>query len=118
MEPAYGGDVASRGADGQVLVTTGPGLLDNPADEDAANTLIPSCLSDDDRLDFGTRHVAANDGEWGGWGSNLRPTDYESSPPAALAMLAELGRHGSARSWLPRFGHVFGMIKLDTARYL
>jgi hypothetical protein len=52
MKPAYGGDVASHGADGQVFVTTSPGLLDNPADEHAANALIPNCLGDDDRLDF------------------------------------------------------------------
>lgn len=55
METAYGSDVASHGADGQVLVTTGTGLLDNPADKHAANALIPSRLSDDDRLDFSTR---------------------------------------------------------------
>ena len=54
METAYGGDVSSHGADGKVLVTTSPSLLDNPADEHAANALIPSCLSDDDRLDFCT----------------------------------------------------------------
>src|SRR6516225_238847 len=55
VETAYGGDVASHGADGQVLVTTSTGFLDNPADEHAANTPIPSCLSDDDRLDFSAR---------------------------------------------------------------
>ena len=55
MEPLYGSDVASNGADGQVLVTTGTSLLDDPADEPAANALIPSCLGDDDRLDFRTR---------------------------------------------------------------
>ena len=54
METAYGGDVASHGADGQVLVAAGTGLLDNPADEHAANAPIPSCLSDHDRLDFAT----------------------------------------------------------------
>src|SRR6516225_6074303 len=52
METAYGGDVASHRADGKVLVTTGTSLLDNPADEHAANAPIPSCLSDHDRLDF------------------------------------------------------------------
>jgi len=41
MEPAYGSDVASNGADGQVLVTTGESLLDDPADEPAANALDP-----------------------------------------------------------------------------
>ena len=54
METAYGGDVASHGADGQVLVAAGMGRLDNPADEQAANAPIPSCLSDHDRLDFAT----------------------------------------------------------------
>lgn len=42
MEPPYGSDVASDGSDGQVLVTTGDSLLDDPADEPAANALIPS----------------------------------------------------------------------------
>ena len=55
MEATYGGEVASDGADGEVLVATGTSLLDNPADEHAANALTPSCLSDDDRLDFSTR---------------------------------------------------------------
>lgn len=50
---------------------------------------------------------------WGGWGSDPRPTDYESSPPAALAGVSDLGRHELTRSWLRPFGHVFGMIKLD-----
>ena len=48
---------------------------------------------------------------WGGWGSNPRPADYESSPPAAPVSAADLLREGQA-SWLVgRFGHVFGMIK-------
>jgi hypothetical protein len=63
METAYGGDVASHGADGQVLVTTRTGLLDNPADEHAANALIPSCLSDDDRLDLSTRTPVEQTGQ-------------------------------------------------------
>jgi len=25
---------------------------------------------------------------WGGWDSNPRPTDYESSPPATLVIMA------------------------------
>jgi homospermidine synthase len=56
-------------------------------------------------------------GLWGGWDSNPRPTDYESSPPAALVRMADLGRYGWIRSWLPRFGHVFGMIKLAATAY-
>jgi enamine deaminase RidA (YjgF/YER057c/UK114 family) len=52
MEAAHRGDVASHGPDGQVLVTTGTGFLDNPGDEQAANALVPSRLGDDDRLDF------------------------------------------------------------------
>jgi hypothetical protein len=30
--------------------------------------------------------------------------------------VAELGRYGWIRSWLPRFWHVFGMIKLAADR--
>lgn len=52
METADGGDVASHGADGEVLMTTGPSLIGNPVDEHAADALTPSCLSDDDRLDL------------------------------------------------------------------
>jgi hypothetical protein len=63
VEPAYGSDVASDGADGKVLVTTGESLLDDPADEPAAYALIPSCLCDDDRLDFGTRTLVEQAGE-------------------------------------------------------
>lgn len=63
METAYGNDVASHGADGQVLVTTGTGLLGNPADEHAADAQIPSCLSDDDRLDFSTRTPVEQTGQ-------------------------------------------------------
>ena len=63
MEPAYGSDIASNGADGQVLVTTGESLLDDPADEPAANALIPSCLGDDDRLDFGARTLVEQTGQ-------------------------------------------------------
>jgi hypothetical protein len=48
--------------------------------------------------------------EWGGWGSNPRPTDYESSPPAALVRAADLGRHRRARGRSGRFWHVLGMI--------
>ena len=49
---------------------------------------------------------------WGGWDSNPRPTDYESSPPATHVTAVDLGRYGSPRSWLALFGHVFGMTKL------
>jgi hypothetical protein len=63
MEPPYGSDVASDGSDGQVLVTTGQSLLDDPADEPAANALIPSCLGDNDRLDFGTRTLVEQTGQ-------------------------------------------------------
>jgi hypothetical protein len=63
METAYGGDVASHGADGQILVTTGPGFLDNPADEHAADALIPNGLSDDDRLDFSARTPVEQTGQ-------------------------------------------------------
>ena len=55
METAYGGDVARHGADGQVLVTTGTGFLDHPADQHAADALMASRLGDDDRLDLSTR---------------------------------------------------------------
>ena len=41
METPHSGDVASHGADGQVLVTTGAGLLDNPADEHAGQCPDP-----------------------------------------------------------------------------
>ncbi len=63
METANGGDVASHGPDGQVLVTTGTGFLDNPADEHAANALIPRCLGDDDRLDFPARAPVEQTGQ-------------------------------------------------------
>jgi hypothetical protein len=49
---------------------------------------------------------------WGGWDSNPGPADYESSPPAALVRVAELGRYGTLRSCSDRFGHVFDMIKV------
>jgi hypothetical protein len=45
-------------------------------------------------------------------GLNPRPTDYESSPPAAIVMLTELGKYRDARSCSGQLGHVLGMIKL------
>jgi len=36
--------------------------------------------------------LTSNSGEWGGWDSNPGPADYESSPPAGLVRLADLGR--------------------------
>ena len=53
-------------------------------------------------------------GEWGGWGSNPGPADYESSTPASCPTWCDLGGRDLTRSWLARFWHVFGMIKLDT----
>jgi hypothetical protein len=58
--------------------------------------------------------VESGAGEWGGWDSNPGPADYESSPPAVLVTIADLRRYRSARSWLSRFGHVVGMIKLGS----
>ena len=55
-------------------------------------------------------------GEWGGWDSNPGPADYESSLPAACPVWCDLGGRDLTRSWLGRFGHVFGMIMLDAAR--
>jgi hypothetical protein len=63
MEPPYGGDVASNGADGQVFITTGERLLDDPADEPAADALIPNCLCYDDRLNFATRPSVEQTGQ-------------------------------------------------------
>lgn len=62
-EPAYGSDVAIHGADGQILVTTGKGLLDNAADEPAAYALVANCPRDDDRLDFCTRTAVEQTGQ-------------------------------------------------------
>ena len=56
--------------------------------------------------------------EWGGWGSNPRPTDYESSPPAALVRVADLGIRGLASCCTGRFWHVLGMIKPCMLRIL
>ena len=47
----------------------------------------------------------------GGWGSNPRPTDYESSPPAGHVRAADLHKHGLAYRCSGRFGHAPGMIK-------
>jgi hypothetical protein len=63
MESVYSGNVAGHGADGQVRVTMGKSLLDNPADEPAANTLTPGCLGDDDRLDFPARTTVEQAGQ-------------------------------------------------------
>ena len=63
MEPPYGSDVASNGPDRQVLVTTGESPHDDPADKPTANALIPSCLGDDDRLDFGTPTLVEQTGQ-------------------------------------------------------
>src|SRR5215475_9376130 len=56
--------------------------------------------------------------EWGGWDSNPRPTDYESSSPAGLLIAFDLRRHPRARSCSGLFGHVFGMIKLASCGLL
>ncbi len=53
---------------------------------------------------------------WGGWDSNPGPADYESSTPATCPICCDLGRRSLTRSWLPRFGHVFGMIMLDAGQ--
>ena len=63
MEPPYGGDVARHGTDGQVLVTTGTGLLDALADEQAADALIASGLGYDDRLDLAIRTSVEQTGQ-------------------------------------------------------
>jgi hypothetical protein len=50
----------------------------------------------------------------------LEPTaDGLMSPhlPAALVRVADLGRYEWIRSWLPRFGHVFGMIEPPATEY-
>src|SRR5262249_51185847 len=62
--------------------------------------------------------VSAGQIWWGGWDSNPGPADYESSLPAAPVRVADLGRHGSKRSWWTRFRHVFGMIKVAACRAL
>jgi hypothetical protein len=36
--------------------------------------------------------------EWGGWDSNPRPTDYESSLPATRLIWRDLGGHELTRS--------------------
>jgi len=36
--------------------------------------------------------LTCGSGEWGGWDSNPGPADYESSPPAGLVRVADLGR--------------------------
>src|SRR5436190_17886945 len=53
---------------------------------------------------------------WGGWDSNPGPADYESSQPAACPIRCDLGEHKLARSWMWRFGHVFGMIMLGAGQ--
>jgi len=63
METTYSRDVASHGADGQVLVITGTGFLDNAADEHAADTLTPNCRSDDDRFNFSARPMVQQAGQ-------------------------------------------------------
>jgi hypothetical protein len=50
--------------------------------------------------------------EWGGWGSNPRPADYESGQPANCSIASELGKPSQARLFSARFRYVFGMIKL------
>jgi hypothetical protein len=57
-----------------------------------------------------------NVGAWGGWDSNPGPADYESSKPATCPIPCDLRGHGLTRSWLARFGHVFGMIMLNAGR--
>ncbi len=52
MEPPYAGDVTRHGPNGQVLVTTGAGLLDGPVDEKAADALITGGLGYDDWLNL------------------------------------------------------------------
>src|SRR5215471_18381399 len=66
-------------------------------------------------ISAGQTRLTGTPKEWGGWDSNPGPADYESSPPAALVSMADLGRYGTPRSCSDRFGHVFGMIKLHAA---
>ena len=68
------------------------------------------------RLFCRSQDLTCGSGEWGGWGSNPRPTDYESRPPAAGVRVSDLGRRELTRSWLRPPWHVFGMIKLDADR--
>src|SRR5215469_10798151 len=63
METAYGGDVASHGANGKVFMATVSGFLDDPADEHAANASIPSYRSDNYRLDFSARTAVEQTGQ-------------------------------------------------------
>ena len=39
--------------------------------------------------------------EWGGWGSNPRPADYESGQPANCFIASELGKSSLAQSCSP-----------------
>jgi hypothetical protein len=68
-------------------------------------------------ISAGHRSIIGAEREWGGWNSNPRPADYESRRPAALVRVADQGRGELMRSWLPRFWHVLGMIKLGAGRY-
>jgi hypothetical protein len=64
-------------------------------------------------ISAGHRRAIGTKREWGGWDSNPRPTDHESSPPAARAIGSDLGRRGWRDHGCARFGHVFGMIMVD-----
>jgi hypothetical protein len=48
---------------------------------------------------------------WGGWDSNPRPADYESSLPAHAILGPELGKCAGSGSYAARFRHTFDMIK-------
>lgn len=63
VESPYGSDVAGNGADGQVLITMDESLFDDSGDEPMANTLIPRCLGDNDRLYLGTCSVVEQTGQ-------------------------------------------------------
>lgn len=52
VKPADRSDVAGHRPDGQVLMPSGAGFLDHPADEQLANALITGGCGHDDRLYF------------------------------------------------------------------
>jgi hypothetical protein len=58
-----GGHVAGHRSDGQVLVTSAPGLLGHATDQQSGDAVIPSRLGDDDRLDFSTRTPVERTGQ-------------------------------------------------------
>jgi hypothetical protein len=47
----------------------------------------------------------------GRWGSNPRPADYESRPPAVVVMMADLAMFFTMAITFASFSHPSGMIK-------